>query len=188
MQRIDRGLFKLPVLFILCYFVLHFFFSNALSMGTVKFTIFSIILFLVSIFFCYTSKYTKNRFKEVYFSVLSAMLLYFSIFVASSVTNIFVFNIWGVCALILFTLFIFLEVGEFRNKVLHFTLLLLFAVKLISMASRSHMAELGVMLIALAFCIFLYFYRRDQFEKQRFIELLFGFSLTVVMKEIILII
>jgi len=188
MQKINKDFFKMPILFLLCYFILYFLFSNALSMGVLKFAIFSIILFLISIFFLYTSKHTHNRFKGVYFSVISAILLYFSVFVASFVSNILIFNAWGISALALFALFIFLEGGEFRNRFFHFTLLLLFIIKLISMISKSHIEELGIMLIALALCIFLYFYRKDQFEKQRFVELLFGFSLTVVIKEIILII
>ncbi len=184
MREKDKDFFKLPLTIVASYFIVYLILFNVLSMGIIRFLIFSLVLFLLSIFFYAASNRTKYRSKESYFASISAILLYFSLFVTPSITGMFSFNIWGWLVLMLFSLFLIWQNNEFKKRFFYLVLFLLFFINTVSLLAEPLNLNLIVVMVSAILCILLYFYRKKDFEKQLFIELLFSSSLIIFITHI----
>ncbi len=184
MREKDKDFFKLPLTIVASYFIIYLILFNVFSMGIVKFLIFSLVLFLLSIFFYMASNRTKYRSKESYFASISAILLYFSLFFTPSIAGMLSFNIWGWLALMLFPLFLIWQNNEFKKRFFYLALFLLFFTNVVSLLAGSFNLGLIIVIVSAIFCVFLYFYRKKDFEKQLFLKLLFSSSLIIFITHI----
>jgi len=82
MREKDKDFFKLPLTIVASYFIVYLILFNVLSMGVIKFLIFSLVLFLLSIFFYTASNRTKYRSKESYWqnNEFKKRFFYFALF------------------------------------------------------------------------------------------------------------
>jgi hypothetical protein len=96
----------------------------------------------------------------------------------------FSFNIWGWLVLMLFSLFLIWQNNEFKKRFFYLVLFLLFFINTVSLLAEPLNLNLIVVIVSAILCILLYFYRKKDFEKQLFIELLFSSSLIIFITHI----
>ncbi len=183
MGRVKFDFFGVPTLIIALYFLFNYLFFDLFYGNQPLLLLFSVVLFLLGAFFMKLAGRTDTIAKEAYFSTLSSIFIYFSLFEIPLFLKFFDLRIGGFVFIILFLLFILFQGGSFKNIIIDFLILLFVFAKMLFIMPRAGFAYYSLITAIALFAAFFIGYkfsgRNLSFEKELFMQDIFSVSFLI---------
>ncbi len=176
-----------PIAFIIAFFVSKFALLFSVTSGVKGVIIFSLLLFLLSLFFLRASQKTMYRRKEVLFVVISSTCLFMSTFGAVDVLGIVRLTPMVGLFVLLFFAYLFFERGEFLRIFITSSLTLLVALTLIVSLKLNDIISSSIIVLGGLFAILFHYLgtQASSFERASFMSLMFGWSILLSLDKAI---
>jgi hypothetical protein len=186
-MKAHRDFLNVPCVLFFLFLVVKFALLYAVTLGLNGIIIFSVVFFLLSLFFLNVAKRTIHREKETIFCVISSVLLYSSIFGTLNIIGVFSFTPLSFMFVLFFFAFLLLEGGEFFKTLIHVSLILLALLGLIQNTKMSNLISSSFIVFGVVLAIVTYYLgiNAQSFEKKSYISLLFGWAILLSAERVI---
>ncbi len=185
MERIKLDYFKLPVYFILLFFLLEVLLFTAFHITDTVLYIISAVLFVAAFILMHLAGRTNSISKEIYLSVSAGLFVYYAVFAIPVFTGAISLTRVAFLFLIFFVLFVLAEKGSFRNTLVNITTASMLFFEMLFTGSHSDAYFAVLLTVSLGVCAFLGWVfansKPTKFESRAILQIVFSFSSVVLL-------
>ena len=185
MGNIKIDFFGVPLAVIVVFMLLEYLLFAVFYFNSAILILFAILLFVTGVIFMKAAGRTGSQAKEGYFSALSAIFIYFSIFEIPLFLKFITLKFAGFVFVILFLLFIVLQRSSFKNIIINTSIILFLIAKMLFSIQNPTFAYYSIVtggaLILSAFIIYRFGNSQMSFERTLFAQISLPVSIIVML-------